>query len=356
MRTTMQILMLLSEMPGLTDEKTVDNEVGRDVFITADAIDAALRERGHRVTRALIQKSVLDALESYDPRAWAVFNLCETLEGESFREPYVPAVLDALGYAYTGSDARALHACVNKAKTKARLAAAGLPTAAYQLFRSPDDPVNVPFPAFVKPVAEDASYGVTDNAVVRNKRELRRQVSTILSEFGGPVLVEDFIAGREFNVGIIGNDPPRALPLAEINFARISDPHRQIISFAAKWDDTAEEFHDTPVTCPADVSPLLAAEIQRVSLEAFRLMGCRDYGRVDIRVRDNQPYILEVNPNCGIAPDAGFPREMRIAGFDYGAMAEQIARLADERRAARYGAAPVRTPLKAVRRRTPVPA
>jgi len=110
------------------------------------------------------------------------------------------------------------------------------------------------------------------------------------------------------------------------------------------------------------VEPALAAEIQRVSVEAFRLMGCRDYGRVDIRVRDGRPYILEVNPNCGIAPDAGFPREMRIAGYDYAAMSEHIAGLADARRSGRYGdaapvAMPARKPARATtRRRVLIPA
>lgn len=334
----MKILVLMSEMPGLTDGPDLENEVGRDVFISGDAIEAGLRGRGHEVARALIRRSVLDTLEPYDPREWIVFNLCETLEGETFREPYVPAVLDALGYAYTGSDARALFDCVNKAKTKARLAARGLPTAQYQLFYTPDDAITVPFPAFVKPVAEDASYGVTDRAVARTAGDLREQVTYILSEFDGPALVEEFIAGREFNVGVLGNSPPVALPLAEINYERIRDPFRQIVSFAAKWDASAAEFHDTPVVCPAELPETLAAEISRISVEAFQLMGCRDYGRVDIRVRGEQPYILEVNPNCGIAPDAGYPREALAAGYEYGAMVEQIALFAASRQVGRAAA------------------
>ena len=327
----MKILVLVSDVPGLADDRSVEAQSGLDAFITADAVEVGLRARGHTVARAIIRKSMLDALEPYDPREWLVFNLCETLEGEAYREAYVPAVLDVMGYTYTGSNTRALHHALNKARTKQHLAAHDLPTAQYQVFTSPTDAVAVPLPAFVKPVAQDASIGVSERAVVQTLDELRDQVNIVIQTMGEPALVEEFIQGREFNVAIWGNDPPHVLPLAEINFDRISDPFQQIISFAAKWDPSAVVYKDTPVTCPADVSAPLAAEISRVALEAYRLMGCRDYARVDLRVRADQPYILEVNPNCGIAPDAGFVREARVGGFDYAAMCEQIAEFAAER-------------------------
>jgi D-alanine-D-alanine ligase len=201
---------------------------------------------------------------------------------------------------------RTLHTCIHKARTKSILMHHGLPTAAFQVFASATEQSRVRFPAFVKPVAEDASIGVSERAVVHNETELLDQVRYILKEMGEPALVEEFIAGREFNVAIWGNDPPQALPLAEIDYQHIADPYRQIISFAAKWDKSA-----------------------------YRILGCRDYGRVDIRVRGDQPYILEVNPNCGIAPDAGFPREARAAGYDYAAMCEQIVLFASARRGKR---------------------
>ena len=327
----MKVLLLVSEVPGLDAETGVDAESALDAFITADAVEQGLISRGHTVVRAVIRKSMLDALEPYDPREWIVFNLCETLEGASYREPYVPAVLDVMGYRYTGSDTRTLHACIDKARTKTILMAHGLPTAAFQVFRSTRQRARIPFPAFVKPVAEDASIGVSERAVVRSSDELREQVRYILKEMGQPALVEEFIAGREFNVAIWGNDPPQALPLAEIDYQHIADPYRQIISFAAKWDKSAYEYHHTDPVCPAVVDEALAARIQDVALNAFRIMGCRDYGRVDIRVRGDQPFILEVNPNCGIAPDAGFPREARAAGYDYAAMCERIVELTAER-------------------------
>lgn len=327
----MKVLVLISDVPGLDAETGVDAESGRDAFITADAVEQGLRSRGHTVARAVIRKSMLDVLEPYDPREWTVFNLCETLEGESYREPYVPAVLDAMGYTYTGSDMRTLHTCIHKARTKSILMDHGLPTAAFQVFASAAEPIRVPFPAFVKPVAEDASIGVSERAVVRHETELLDQVRYILKEMGEPALVEEFIAGREFNVAIWGNDPPRALPLAEIDYQHIADPYRQIISFAAKWDKSAYEYHHTDPICPAHVDDMLAGRLRTVACEAYRIMGCRDYGRVDIRVRGDQPYILEVNPNCGIAPDAGFPREACAGGYDYAAMCEQIVLFASAR-------------------------
>lgn len=327
----MKILVLISDVPGLAEDTTTDAQSGLDAFITADAVVEGLRARGHTVERGVIRKNMLDVIDPYDPREWIVFNLCETLEGESYREAYVPAVLDAMGYTYTGSNTRTLYHCLNKARTKQYLASHGLPTPPFQVFDSSDAPIQVPFPAFVKPVAEDASIGVSHNAVVHTPDQLREQVRHILVEMHEPALVEEFIQGREFNVALWGNHPPQVLPLAEIDYSQISDPYQQIISFAAKWDKSAFEYHHTDPICPAQVDEALAERIRQIGVEAYRLMGCRDYARVDMRVRDNQPYILEVNPNCGIAPDAGFPREARAAGYDYAAMCEQIVQFAFER-------------------------
>jgi D-alanine-D-alanine ligase len=327
----MKVLILVSDVPGLAEDQTVEAQSGLDAFVTADAVEAGLSARGHTVARAVIRKSMLDTLDPYDPREWLVFNLCETLEGEAYREAYVPAVLDVMGYAYTGSTTRTLHEALNKARTKQRLTGHGLPTARYQVFTSTDAPIDVPLPAFVKPVAQDASIGVSDRAVVRTPEELREQVNYILKEIDDAALAEEFLLGREFNVAIWGNAGPQVLPLAEIDFSQISDPFKQIISYAAKWDASTFEYHHTYPDCPAIVDETLAEELRRVALEAYRLMGCRDYARVDLRVMDGKPYILEVNPNCGIAPDSGFVREARVGGFDYAAMVEQIALFASER-------------------------
>lgn len=332
METPMKILVLVSDVPGLaSDDITIEAKSGLDAFITADAVESGLADRGHTVARAVVRKSVLDALDPYDAREWLVFNLCETLEGEAYREAYVPAVLDAMGYTYTGSTTPTLYRALNKAHTKRLLKQHGLPTARYQVFESADQRISVPFPAFVKPVAQDASIGVSDSAVVHTKAQLRSQVNYILKEMGEPAMAEEFIPGREFNVAIWGNEPARILPLAEIDFSRIADPFRQIISFAAKWDDTTFEYHHTYPDCPAIVDEPLAEHIRDVALKAYNLLGCRDYGRVDLRVRDGQPYILEVNPNCGIAPDAGFVREARAGGYEFAAMTEQIALFAAQR-------------------------
>jgi D-alanine-D-alanine ligase len=326
-----KVLVLVSDVPGLSDDITVEAKSGLDAFVTADAVEAGLLARGHTVKRGVIHKGMLDVLEPYDPCEWLVFNLCETLEGEAYREAYVPAVLDAMGYTYTGSNTRTLYRALNKARTKQLLAGHGLPTARYQVFASPDENISVPFPAFVKPVAQDASIGVSERAVVHNEDELRAQVNYVLKEMGEPALAEEFILGREFNVAIWGNNPPQILPLAEIDFSKIEDPYRQIISYAAKWDESTFEYHHTYPDCPAIVAEPLAERIRQAALKAYTLLGCRDYGRVDLRVRDDEPYILEVNPNCGIAPDAGFVREARVGGYDFAAMAEQIVLFAAER-------------------------
>jgi D-alanine-D-alanine ligase len=327
----MKVLILLSDMPGLDTAAHAEAEVANDIFITADAVQQGLASRGHVVERALIRKNMLDVLLPYDPREWLVFNLCETLEGEAYREAYVPAVLDVMGYTYTGSNTRTLYHALNKARTKQTLVAHGLPTAPFQVFHSPAEPLRVPFPVFVKPVAEDASYGVNHRSVASNVTELREQVKFVIDDTEQPALVEEFLGGREFNVALWGNSPTQVLPLAEIDYSAIPDPFQQIISFATKWDQSDFTYHHTPVTCPAVVDESLAERIRHAAREAYRVMGCRDYARVDMRVRGDEPFILEVNPNCGLAPAAGFSREANAAGYDYAAMAEQIVLFASER-------------------------
>jgi D-alanine-D-alanine ligase len=148
-----------------------------------------------------------------------------------------------------------------------------------------------------------------------------------LDTYRQPALVEAFIVGREFNVGVWGNGMTHTLPLAEIDFSAWADPYDHVVHFDAKWNEASAEYQTMCVVCPAQVKPELAERIKQVGLAAYQAMGCRDYARVDLRVAaaDGVPYVLEMNPNPCLATDGGFARAAGVGGYDYPHMTHQIA-------------------------------
>ena len=293
----------------------------------------ALVRHGHPVEVVPIRQDVAGPMRRFDPRERIVLNWCEGIEGISNSFDRIPPVLEELGFAYTGSNAWTLAITQDKAATKIILDRLHIPTPAWRAFSSSDqvEDWNI-FPAIVKPAAEHCSFGITDGAVVSNLDELRARVNMIVQAYGGEVLVEDFIEGREFNVSIWGNGKPAPLPLYEIDFSDIPDPHQRLVDYDAKWTKGSFSYEHTPSRCPASVDDELAERIRSVAMAAYRAFRLRDYGRIDLRVRDGQPYVLDVNSNCDITIDGGFAKTAAVAGYDYGAMASRIVNLAARRR------------------------
>lgn len=321
------VLLLYNLVEQLAQGEVRDLVADQEVIHTARSIAEGLRSTGHdvRVEPVRSGSDIPGAVRGSDPDHTLIFNLCENLGGRPEDEALVPGELEKLGFQYTGSPSGTLASCLNKAQTKATLAQNGVPTASYQVFHNSREAILVPLPAIVKPQSNDASVGIDRDSVVHDATALRRRVEYILDTYRQPALVEAFIAGREFNVGVWGNGVAHTLPLAEIDFSAWPNPYTQIVHFDAKWNEGAAEYQTMNVLCPAPVDPDLAACIQEVALSAYRTMGCRDYARVDIRVQANVPYVLEVNPNPCLATDGGFANAARVAGYDYARMAHQIA-------------------------------
>ena len=223
----------------------------------------------------------------------------------------------------------------DKTTTKTVLDQLNIPTPAWCTFDSADEVKdwNI-FPAIVKLSIEHCSTGITDGAVVSDLDQLRERVDYLVQNYGSQVLVEDFILGREFNVSIWGNGKPTPLPLYEIDFSGIPDPRRRVVDWDAKWVKGSFSYEHTPARCPAEVDGELAERIRSVAMEAYRALRLRDYGRIDMRVRDGQPYVVDVNANPDITIDGGFAKTAAVAGYDYGAMASRIINFAAHRKPA----------------------
>ena len=318
------ILVLYTEVDSVIKGEAIDLISDQETARVAREIGAGLAALGHRVALAGVKTDVAQALAPYAPRDWVVFNLCESVGGDSSLEATVPELLEARGYVYTGASSPAIALCLDKARTKALLARRGLSTPRYAVVSSPDAPCDVPLPALVKPLAEDASVGITYDSVVSDRAGLARQVAYVIAQYRQPALVEEFISGREFNAAIWGDSPPQPLPLSEICYDDFADPLQRLLTYEAKWVEDSFSYHHTNGICPAKVDGALSQRLLTAALAAYRLTGCTGYARVDMRERDGVPYILEVNPNPSLASEGGFVRAARAAGYDQAHMAEKI--------------------------------
>jgi D-alanine-D-alanine ligase len=189
--------------------------------------------------------------------------------------------------------------------------------------------LKVRFPLIVKPAYEDASVGIENESIVNNKESLRKRLEYIFKYFNQPALVEEFIEGREFNVSVMGELRPKVLPISEIDFSKMPDHLHNIVSYQAKWDPQHESYHKTIPICPAKIPMRLEKKLKETALTAFKMMAPRDYARVDLRVtKDEEIFVLEVNPNPDLTEGAGFMRSAHAAGMSYGMALKKIVMLA----------------------------
>jgi D-alanine-D-alanine ligase len=291
------------------------------ILDTVEAIERALVGDGHSVVRVPVHEDARWVERMRRGKFDLAFNMCEGIDGVASMESPVIAVLELLDLPYTGASSWTTALCLRKHLTNAILDRAGLPVPIYGVARRGGAIPAIEFPAICKPAAEDASLGVEQNSVVRSGRALRRRLAE-MHERWDEVMVQRFIDGREVNVGIVAGD---VLPIAEIRFDEMPRGKWNIVSYRSKWDTGSDEDRGTTPCCPADLDGPLAKTIRRVALEAWRAVGGSGYGRVDLRVDAlGQPWVLEVNANPDIAPDAGLARMAAVAGMDYGALIRRV--------------------------------
>ncbi len=261
-----------------------------------------------------------------------VFNLCESMAGDSRNEPVIVGMLELFGIRYTGSDALGLGSCLHKPRAKDILIGRGVATPPHRVFNSPaelDDAAieQFDYPWFLKLAHEDASVGIIAENLVKTPADLRARAAAMMEEFKQPVLAERYIDGREINVTLVGNVDGGVdmLPLHEIDFSSMPDSRPKIVSYAAKWDEAHVDYVGTKPVPLRAATPEFVAAVEQTAKAAWFAMGLRDYGRVDLRVDKNSvPWVIDVNPNCDISPDAGAVRSAASAGISFPQLMERI--------------------------------
>ena len=302
-------------------------------------LDAALAENGHTARRLAVDDAVqplIDELTKEQPEL--VFNLAESFRGKSALESNVAALLNLLDLRYTGSSPAGLILAGDKTLTKKVLAFHGIQSAKFAtMYRGQVDwSGDIKFPLLVKPPQEDASLGITQKSVVNDVKELLDVISSTQQEYQSPVLVEEFIDGREFYVGVIGNSKVEALPIIELDFSKFPAGLPKIASWEAKWGDDGDEkgaqFEGTKSIFPTDLSEELANKIRQVAIDSFQALRLRDYARIDLRVTaEEEVYVIEANPNCYLEQNSEFARSAQKAGLEYPALISRIVELASAR-------------------------
>jgi D-alanine-D-alanine ligase len=323
--------ILSNEVFGPLRGEDVDYVSEAEVEEQADAVQKALEKLGLECRRYVLGENIeglVRELKGYRPDV--IVNLCEAVFGDSHLEMDVPGILELLRIPYTGSPPLSLGLCQDKGLTKYLLEASGIPTPRFQVLETLEDwSGELSYPLFVKPLREDASLGITKESYVTRQKELEKRVQYVLDQYGQPALVEEYISGRELNAAVLGDREPEVLPISEILFEYSSEP--KIVDYSAKWLKDSQEYAKTVPACPARLKASEKHRVEQTALQAFGALHCRDYARIDIRLRQGIPYVLEANPNPDISPDAGFARSLKAAGIPYEGFVKRIISYAIER-------------------------
>ncbi|MCF7836925.1 ATP-grasp domain-containing protein [Candidatus Gracilibacteria bacterium] len=310
-----------NDYQDLEEDLSLGLTSGRDV-------EKTLKERGYKVnffdfnnfSKAFrdLQKNEVDL----------VFNVCERINNSTLLEPHAAALLDVLQIPYTGSSPHTLSLCVDKIRVKKLLSYHGIPTPKWDYAYAPEDEIraDLQYPLIVKPSNRDNSFGINNDSVVTNKKQLEKQLERIIRELHCQALVEEYIEGDEYEIAIMGNedDDLRVLPLTRSIFSNLPENYWHIYPLAAKLK---KKPYDRIIlqSPPKNISKSLGKLITEIALDTYSILDCQDYGHVEIRMdRNNNPYVLELNPNPSINQEDILPRVARITGLDYGDFLEEV--------------------------------
>ena len=287
-----------------------------------EAVENAVRSLGHQCIVMAIREEIFPVihwLKEYQPDV--VFNLCESVYGNSCWEMNIPALLDLFRIPYTGSSPLTLGLCQDKGKVKDILQSQGILTPRYKIFERAGRSCERKYlsRSSSSPFTKMEVWGFQEESVVFDDETLSKQIQYVIEQYQQPALVEEFIDGRELNVGLMEtNGKVGVLPISEIDYSEFPEGIPKICGYEAKWVTESPEYQKSKPICPAPLEWVMKKRVEHIAIKVFKLFGCRDYARVDIRIdRDGKIYVLEVNPNPDISPQSGMTRALKVQGMTY---------------------------------------
>jgi D-alanine-D-alanine ligase len=302
------------------DKKEVEDEVAE-----------ALGRLGHDVVRHELDGGTRGLLALARLDCDLIFNLTESFGDDDTADFKIAAFLDLLGRKYTGSGANGLMLAQDKAVAKKIFAFHGIHTPVFaKCFRGRlDFSHDLHFPVIVKPAREDGSIGIEFSAVVSSIRELMERMDWLTANFNSPVLIEEYIDGRELYVGVLGNDNPEALPVIELDLSKLPDGTPRIAAAEVKWGKGTSAYRDTKSVVPTNLPDETVMLLQQTAIAAYQALELRDYGRVDMRLQaDGRVHVIEVNPNPWLSSRAELAMAARKSGRTYSRLIEELVDLA----------------------------
>jgi D-alanine-D-alanine ligase len=312
-----------------------ENENSKEYDQVVPQVARTLRRLGHRVSVLGVHgdvKRLIAGLSRRKPEL--VFNLMEMFGDNVFGDIPVTGLLDLLGLRYTGSGPGELYLSQDKGLTKKLLAFEDILYPRYAVFSRQaafETGGNLRMPLFVKPLRSDASLGIGGKSLVHDAVALMERVAAIHKELEDSALAEEYIDGREFYVGVLGNAQPKALPPVEVDFTGFPEGVPKVMDSKAKWDERSKEYKGTKSVI-ANLPDELRAKLQKVAVDDYRALRVKDYGRVDLRLTETgEIYVLEVNASCYLEKSSEFAMAAAASGLDYPRLIERIVNLASER-------------------------
>jgi D-alanine-D-alanine ligase len=298
-------------------------------------IENRLKEFFNEVKSLPIDKNVhrtINEITTYNPDA--IVNFVESVEGITYYEYCIAGLYELLGYQYTGNVPQTLGNCLDKKRAKEILYSNGIRTpraitlSPGEKFTKKD--VNLTYPLILKLIDEDASIGISENSVVNNYKELKKQFTFLTQMYKKSLIVEEYIVGRELNCAVLGGNP---LPISEIDFTGLPEGLPKIVTYDGKWIEGSTYYNHTKPVCPANIDSGTKKKVEELAVTAYNVLGCRDYARVDVRLsKDGTPYVIEVNPNPDVSSDSGFARAAAASGKSYNELLFTITSFALQRK------------------------
>lgn len=270
-------------------------------------------------------------LAKHNPADTILFNLCETLPGIPKSEIRVLEILENSGFTYTGNVPGVIEMSYDKKKVKEVLRSIGI-RVPYGEVLTPEEAAGWSlFPAIVKPAHDHCSLTITENSVVFDTFSLQEQIRLVNDVLNQPAMVEDFIDGREFHVSVWNNEPPEVLPPVEMDFSAFCEARKRLCTYDSKFLPGSEHYEKIETLIPAPLEEKLLDRLHKKVLEAWKGFGCLDYARFDFRLRGDEFYLLDINPNNDISFDTTFALAAEMTSYSYSQMAKRIVMMAAER-------------------------